>query len=585
MSEVETKIPKTDYFLVRELENPVVLKLKKNGFLRRKLDKEVEVTCPKCEGTGTYILPSKDTPTCGNYICSCGMSTATFLSELKISEFEADWRDKLILREGEFRYVVLTIQRRLTESGQIFRSSGQLLEIVDRGTDVEIHTFTKETLPLLLSRFLSFYKKDFRMAGENKLRPIDLPERIAKALLCDGGESGAMNDLRGVVECPIVKLNGQLEISRGYDKDSRFWLNIPTNAFEDMAEKVSRDEAQRAYVRLQKVFAGVNFAQESDEVAAISSILCAVLRPMISACPMIHINAPSPGMGKSSLTRAIAMIPTKAGSATYLSFPSSEEEMQRLLASTLRNSPKIVVFDNVTTDLVPYSALCTCLTEGRFSARMLGSSTLIDVKNESIFISNGNQTLPRHDLVRRTLVIELASHPFRPVERTQSLEEIVTQQRISIIQDAILIFRAWLLAGAVEFDGFASFSEWDRKCRFPLLWLEKADPLQRTFSLLKKDDGTTEVSELLTLLQGRFKRGEFKVSDIRGWLEEVPQNEDDDFRQRVKIILDRWGLFDEASLNTRKLGRRLLQIAEMSQTENKLAIVKRSSPLVFKVTQ
>lgn len=578
----KTQVAKTDRFWAREPECPVVVKLKKRGYLKIRLGKWVEITCPNCAERGCYVLPSEWTPMAGVYACTCGMSTASLLTTLDISEFEADWRDKLILREGEFRYAVLTIKKRLSESGTIFRFCGQLVEIVDGKGGVDICGFTKETLPLLVSRYLSLYRVDRRMSGELKLRPTDLPERIARTLASDDKDT-EIASLRGVVECPLLMQDGQVKIDRGYDPVSRLWLDIDPKTFKGIAEKVSRDEAEKAYARLQKVLAGVSFAQESDEVAAIASMLCAVLKPSVSTCPMIHVFATTPGAGKSSLTRALTMLPTRKGSATYLSFPTSEEEMQRLLASALRNLPKVVVFDNVTGNLVPYGVLCTCLTEGQFSARILGSSTLVDIKNESIFISNGNHILPLRDLMRRTLVIGLDPQPFRPVERSRSIEEIFSRQRTEIIQDALVIFRSWFFAGAIEYEAFPSFPEWDRKCRFPLLWLGKPDPLQRTHDLLKKDDGSDEVSDLLALLRKRFNGKTFKVADIRCWLEKEAE---DDALKKAKAIFERWELIEEGCLNTRKAGHRLLRITDLAQAGgDRLEIVQRRSPVSFRVTE
>ncbi len=580
------KIARTDRFFAREPECPVVKELSERGFLRVQLGKWVELSCPDCGERAYYVLPSESTPMVGVYACACGMTTASLLAFLKISEFDADWRDKLVLQEGEFRYAVLTIEKRLAETGRIFRFCGQLVEIFDRGRDVEMFFFTKDSLPMLVASCLSLYRVDRRMAGEQKLRPTDLPDRYGRALLSNFEGESEIPALRGVVECPFLMEDGQVKIDRGYDPVSRLWLDIDPKTFKGIAEKVSRDEAEKAYARLQKVLAGVSFAQESDEAAAIASMLCAALKPSVSTCPMVHVFATTPGAGKSSLTRALTMLPTRKGSATYLSFPTSEEEMQRLLASALRSLPKVVVFDNVTGDLVPYGVLCTCLTEGQFSARILGSSTLVDIRNESIFISNGNHTLPLRDLMRRTLVIGLDPHPFRPVERSRPIEEIFSRQRTEIIQDALIIFRAWFFAGAIEYEAFPSFPEWDRKCRFPLLWLGKPDPLQRTYCLLKNADGTAtdESSELLALLKSRFKGKAFRVADIRGWLEKEAE---DDAQRKAKAIFERWELLeeDEDGLNVRKAGRRLLRVAQMAHSGFRLEIVRRQSPVSFRVTE
>lgn len=574
------KIARTDRFLAREPECPVVKELSERGFLRVRLGKWVELSCPDCGARAYYVLPSECTPLVGVYACTCGMTTASLLALLKISEFDADWRDKLVLQDGEFRYAVLTIEKRLAETGRIFRFCGQLVEIFDRGRDVEMLFFTKDSLPMVVASCLSLYRMDRRMAGELKLRPTDLPDRYGRALLSNLGES-ELPALRGVVECPLLMPDGRLKVGRGYDPDSRFWLNLNPQAFEGTVERVSREDAQKAYGRLQKVLAGFSFARESDEVAAVASILCAVLKPSVQRCPLIHIFASSPGAGKSSLTKALSLLPTRTGSATYLSFPSSEEEMQRLLSSVLRKAPKVVIFDNLKSDLVPYGALCTSLTEGHFSARGLGSNSLIDVGNEAIFITNGNGVLPRQDMVRRTLLIQLSNQPFRAVDRSQTIEDLFTRQRIAIMTDALIIVRAWITSGKSTFDAFPSFPEWDSKCRFPLLWLGKPDPLQRTFELLKKGDTEDGLCEVIEILKRRFQKATFRVADIDGWFKKV--SGDDESQKRLKSIFEEWGLMNGEKVNARKVGRKLVRMAETARVGSCLEIVERKSPVSFRV--
>lgn len=577
---MSNKIARTDRFLAREPECPVVTRLKDRGFLRVLLGNWVELSCPQCGERAYYVLPSESTPMVGVYACACGMTTASLLAFLKISEFDADWRDKLVLQAGEFRYAVLTMEKRLAETGRFFRFCGQLVEIFDRGRDVEMLFFTKDSLPMVVASCLSLYRVDRRMAGELKLRPTDLPDRYGRALLSNLGKS-ELPALRGVVECPLLMPDGRLKAGRGYDPDSRFWLNVNPQAFEGTVERVSREDAQKAYGRLQKVLAGVSFARESDEVAAIASILCAVLKPSVQKCPLIHIFASSPGAGKSSLTKALSLLPTRAGRATYLSFPSSEEEMQRLLASVLRNAPKVVAFDNLKGDLVPYGALCTSLTEGHFSARVLGSNSLIDIGNEAIFISNGNGVLPRQDMVRRTLLIKLSAQPFRAIDRSQTIEDLFTRRRIAIMTDALIIVRAWITSGKSTFDAFPSFPDWDSQCRFPLLWLGKPDPLQRTFELLKKGDSEDELCEVIQLLKSRFQKATFRVADIDGWFKKV--SGDDESQKRLKLIFEEWGLMNGEKVNARKVGRKLVRMAETARVGTCLEIVERKSPVSFRV--
>ena len=107
------KIARTDRFLAREPECPVVKELSERGFLRVRLGKWVELSCPDCGARAYYVLPSECTPLVGVYACTCGMTTASLLALLKISEFDADWRDKLVLQDAFISVLVRLCFERL----------------------------------------------------------------------------------------------------------------------------------------------------------------------------------------------------------------------------------------------------------------------------------------------------------------------------------------------------------------------------------------------------------------------------------------------------------------------------------------
>lgn len=460
----------------------------------------------------------------------------------------------------------------------MFRFDGRLIRVEDKGESVVIHELTVDNLPLLVPQCLSLYRRDNRLSGSLKLKPVDLSEKLSRGILSFYGDE-FVPVLKDFCDFPLVDESGRVVVSRGYDPDTGYWMNIVTANYGNFSVSVSRDQADVACSNLQRLFRGVLFAKPCDEMAAIAALFTVVLKWQIPTAPLIHVVAVKPGSGKSTLTRAIAGLSSQ-GKAIFLSYPKAEEEMSKTLFSALRSDPRVVVFDNITAPLVPFGDFCTCLTEGRFSTRILGTSKVMEVRNRAIFLSNGNKCLPQEDLIRRTVLVRLDMQPFREVVRDEPLESLFATNRAAIVRDVLTVYRGWLMAGAPQFSHFHSFDHWNECCRFPLLWLGRADPLEETCRLLKMSDGNSDKQQCLTLLKKNFGTSSFRVSDIHAWVE---SGDGGDCLAELRAIFQEWEIIDRSSVfNSRRCGRCLLRLVGCDG-ELRLVVDPKVTPRLFRV--
>ena len=102
---------------------------------------------------------------------------------------------------------------------------------------------------------------------------------------------------------------------------------------------------------------------------ALGRALIPIIRAMCSRTPMHYYEKPQSGTGASKLARVIDAMGTGRLVATS-SFPSSDEEMSKVLLSLVREGAATILFDNVSKN-VSSSALEGALTSGMIRGRVL----------------------------------------------------------------------------------------------------------------------------------------------------------------------------------------------------------------------
>jgi putative DNA primase/helicase len=208
------------------------------------------------------------------------------------------------------------------------------------------------------------------------------------------------------------------------------------------------------------------FVSQSDRAHAVALMLLPFVRDLIDGPTPLHdIEAPTPGSGKGLLTRCLLM-PGVGGRPAVVSAPAGEEEWQKSLFSHLRASPQVIVIDNVGSK-VTSSALCMALTEGEYSARLLGVSESATVPVSTVWAMTANNPKFSDEVARRTIRIRVDAQVERPEDRGgfrhADLGAWCAGHRAELVQACCVMVQGWVKAGmpeAILTRPLGSFEHW-----------------------------------------------------------------------------------------------------------------------------
>jgi putative DNA primase/helicase len=191
------------------------------------------------------------------------------------------------------------------------------------------------------------------------------------------------------------------------------------------------------------------------------------------------------------------------------------DERKRLLAVLLEGA-EVNVIDNAERELKS-DALCSALTEPRFSDRLLGASKTVTVASAATWFVTGNNLVVAGDLSARAISCALDPGCERPEERTflVDLHKVVPERRTELAVAALTIVRAYLAAGEpdVGIPNFARFEDWSRFVRRPLVWLGMEDPIKGRERIEGRDPIRAQLGTLLQAWRDNYPGEEATVTE------------------------------------------------------------------------
>lgn len=272
-------------------------------------------------------------------------------------------------------------------------------------------------------------------------------------------------DLDGVTHTPVVRRDGSILASPGYD-DASGMLYLPDLSLSvpQVSEQPSRDEVQKAGQMLLDMVADFPFITVHDRANYLGALLTPLLRPLVPPpYKLVAVGAPQRGSGKSLLAWIMREL---HGGVFKSEFPGSDEELRKFVTSTLdATTGPVVQFDNVT-GVLKSSVLDGLLTSPEWSDRRLGVNEMVTLPNDRLWVVTGNNVHIGGDLERRTLWVTINAGMERPEERTDfsipDLEGWVRQHRGDLLWALLTLVRAWVAAGSPEPDRPTSdsFGRW-----------------------------------------------------------------------------------------------------------------------------
>lgn len=419
---------------------------------------------------------------------------------------------------GSMHVTYAEAEKHLAAMGPYFERSGQIVR-------VKIDSLTGEASvveidPIELSRVLDEVSAWQRFNKRvNDWVPTDPPQRVC-TVLARNCSTDWLRPLAGLVRQPYLRADGSLVTRPGYDSNTRLYGAFSEGEFSDV-DAPTPEDAYAALGVLDELLDEFPFATDHDRSAALSAMLTAAIRPSLPLAPMFHVRAHAPGTGKSYLCSVIASLATPRAPAP-LSFPSSNDECDKVLLAELARSPGVIVFDNLTTDIVPFKKLCSTLTEEEISGRVLGASKMLAVSTRAMILSSGNNVGAVADMPRRCVTINLDAKEELPATRRFTRPDLLDdlrRDRSQYVRAAITIVKAWMHAGSPRADvlPLGSFGAWSDRCRQSLLWLGLQDPAQSVFTAMEQDPDRERLRLLLDAWTDKFAAAPVRVRDLITW--------------------------------------------------------------------
>lgn len=381
-------------------------------------------------------------------------------------------------------------------------------------------------------------------------RIIEPPKEVVESLLY--AKHWGFNSLRGIVNAPIMRVDGSLLLIEGYDDLTELWFKSSnTVRLPDLPERPTMEEAQTALAVLHDLLDEFAFEDEYSMAAALSATMTVCLKGLIPIAPVYLITAPEPRSGKTYLVKIVSGLAT-GHKPVNIAGSEGHVEMEKRIETALRSGRVILSLNNLPNGMsVQSEALCQASTEGEFAYRYLGehAETKCDCRGTTIFL-NGNNITVGSDLVERTAHIRLdARMPF-PGERTfknKPMEMVVASRGRYL--GAVFTVARWGIQNNERFVkkglAVAGFEDWSRFVQRPLMALGVADPLGNRETLRKTDPDRSEFEEIINALVGIYGKGgaAFTVSDLEG----VASN----FAELENLMMD------YGKVNAKKFGKRL----------------------------
>ncbi len=334
-----------------------------------------------------------------------------------------------------------------------------------------------------------------RLKGMVREVPIHPPQWIVAAVDARG-EWPNIRPLRGISDVPVLRADGTLWQTAGYDAATGV-LYEPSEDFPLIPEDVTLDDADAAVAQLLDVVCDFPFENDDHRAAWLAGLLTPLARFAFDGpAPLFLIDANVRGAGKGLLAQTIGQ--TVLGREMPVSsYAHDPEEMRKKVTSIALAGDRLIHLDNLEGNF-GNDVLDRALTATRWKDRILGKSQEVDLPLIPVWYGTGNNVAVAADTTRRIIHIRLDVLAEKPEEREgfkhPELIAWITQQRGRLLAAAFTILRAYCNAGMPRQDlmSFGSFEGWSRLVREAIVWAGQPDPCRTRAELAERSDTTAD---------------------------------------------------------------------------------------------
>ena len=326
------------------------------------------------------------------------------------------------------------------------------------GPRLVIPTVDADGLRMLLARHTYCYRsKTVRGPDGDKVtvKTSGLPSVATTRAVLTQCDWPGLRPLAGVVSVPVVRSDGTIMTTRGYDAHTRLYYR-PAFHVPDVPERPTAVQVQMAkeFV-IGYVLGDFLFDSEASKANYLALLFTPLLRLFIGGLPPFGvISATTRGSGKTLLTEIM-----RAVYGVHMTpWVRKEEEFKKTVTSILRDTTApVVCFDNVDSfDTISHGALSMLLTSTEWSERVLGVSNMFTGINDRLWVATGNNVSVGGDIASRSVLTRLDPQMERPEERTGfKISDLWAwladdRNRANLMFYMLVLVRAWIADGATR---------------------------------------------------------------------------------------------------------------------------------------
>lgn len=299
--------------------------------------------------------------------------------------------------------------------------------------------------------------------GEVAVAP---PSDVARDLLCRFDSELAPPPLLGITNVPTLRPDGTILAKPGYDRDTGLvYAPAPGFTFPHVPDRPTQADVKAAVDTVLEPLADFPFESQADLANAVGMELTPVLRQFYDLSPLLLIDAPQAGNGKTLLAR-VAHVIDSGEDAEVQTLPDTDDELRKLITSLLIRGSTSVIFDNAD-NAVSHSSLARLITAPRWSDRRLGASETVSLRNTATWHLTGNNVSIAGDMIRRTVRIRIDAKTARPWSgerqfRHPELIKWTIANRGKLVAALLTLCKAWIAAGRPNYGPprLGSFERW-----------------------------------------------------------------------------------------------------------------------------
>lgn len=474
-----------------------------------------------------------------------------------------DGRPEIVVTTDEYVVNNQAVLALAKDTG-VFQRGGMLVQIVRDAGIVDGIQRAKHSpriavlpLPIVRERLAAnarFVEIKQLRDGEIKVKAHP-PDWCSKTVHARANYSG-IRPIEGVVETPILRPNGTILSTPGYDLTTGL-LYEPVGEVPRVLENPTHRQAIDACAVLLDIVRDFPFAKLEHQATWLASLLTPLARFAVDGpAPLFLIDANVPGSGKTLLASVTGII-VSGRDMPRMSNPKDDDETRKRITALVIAGDPLILIDNIN-QAIGSAALDAALTGTFWKDRLLGKNQIVDLPIAATWYATGNNVVVKGDPSRRIAHIRFDSRLENPEQRAgfkyADLKAHVQSNRKRLLEAALTILRAFCRAGRPQekLKPWGSFERWSDLVRQVIVWCGLPDPGESRQELQEHSD--SERSALAALIDAWPQidpegRG-LTTSAIIKKLEKSPA----EYEAVLDAVLELCG-----KLDSRSLGRRLSQ--------------------------